>query len=43
MANQFGDQRRHPIVFTVCPLVFDRDVFALNIAYLLEAMMECGH
>ena len=39
-ANQFGRQRRQPIDLTFGPAVFDRDVLALDIADLLEALAE---
>ena len=40
-ANQFGRQRRQPIDLTLRPAVFDRDVLALDIAGVLQALAEC--
>ena len=39
-ANQFGRQRRQPIVLTLRPAVFDRNVLALDIAGLLQALSK---
>jgi len=39
-ANQFGRQRRQPLHLVLSPAVFDRDVLALDVAGLLEALTE---
>ena len=39
-ANQFGRQRRQPLHLVLSPAVFDRDVLALDVAGLLEALAE---
>ena len=39
-ANQFGRQRRQPIVSGFRPAVLDRDVLALDIAGLLQALAK---
>src|SRR5207244_2261635 len=36
-ANQFGDQRRQPIVSTLCPPVFDRHVLVLDVTGVTQA------
>jgi hypothetical protein len=41
-ANQFGDQRRQPIVSTLCPPVFNRDVLAFDVTDILQASTEIG-
>ena len=38
--DQFGRKRRQPIVMTLRPAVFDRDILALDIAGFLEALVE---
>ena len=40
-ADQFGGQRRQPIVLALRPAVFDRDVLALGIAGFAQAFAEC--
>ena len=42
-ADQIGRQRRQSIVLTFRPAIFDRDVLALDIAGLLQALAERGH
>src|SRR5262249_2294251 len=39
-ADQFARQRRQPVQFVVSPAVFDREVLALDIAGVLEALAE---
>jgi hypothetical protein len=41
-ANQFCDQRRQPIVLTLCPPVFDRHVPALGVTGLTQASLKSG-
>ena len=41
-ANQFGRQRRQPIELILGPAVFDRDVLALDIAGVFEALAKCA-
>lgn len=40
--NQFGDQRRQPIVLALCPPVFDRYVLVLDVTGVSEASVESG-
>jgi hypothetical protein len=42
MANQFGDQRREPIVLTLCPPVFNRHVLAFDVTGILQASAKSG-
>jgi hypothetical protein len=41
--DEVGRQRRQPIVLTVGPTIFDRNVSALHIARLPETATESGH
>src|SRR4029450_7146298 len=41
--NQFGRQRRQTIELSLCPAVFDRDILALDIACLLQALAKSAH
>jgi len=41
-ANQIGRQRRQPIHLIFSPTVFDRQVFACDIARLFQGLMECA-
>src|SRR4029453_874443 len=40
--NQFGRQLRQSIDLILGPTVFDRDVLALDIAVILQALAKCG-
>ena len=42
-ADQIGRQRRQPVVLTLRPAVFDRDVLALDEAGFLQALAERRH
>src|SRR5262249_37135235 len=42
-ANQFRYQRRYAIDLILTPAVFDRDVLALDMAGILEALTERAH
>jgi hypothetical protein len=42
-ANQVGRLRRQLVILTVRPSVFDRNVFALDVAGLFEALAERAH
>src|SRR5262245_31311735 len=42
-ADEFGGQRRQPIVLTLRPAVLDCHVLALDITSLFEALSERGH
>jgi hypothetical protein len=39
--NQIGDQRRQPITSALGPAELDRNVSALDVARILEALAEC--
>ena len=41
IVNEISRQRRQPIVVTFRPAVFDRQVFALDIAGFLQGLTEC--
>ena len=41
-ADQFGEQRREPIVSTLCPPVLDRQVLAFDVTGFLQASAESG-
>ena len=41
--NQIGGERGQPIVLAVGPAVFNRDIFAFDIARLFQAALECAH
>jgi hypothetical protein len=41
-ANEIGRQRQHPIVLALYPTEFDRNVLALDIAGLFQALTEPG-
>ena len=41
-ANQFRRECRQPIDLALRPAVFDRDVLALDVAGLLQALAECA-
>src|SRR4029450_5295116 len=41
--NQFGRQRRQTIELSLCPAVFDRDILALDIACVLQALAKSAH
>ena len=41
-ANQFPRQSREPLPLVLGPTEFDRDVLALDVAGLLEALAECS-
>src|SRR5262249_1090128 len=42
-ANQFERQLLQPVVFALGPAVFDRNVFALDKAGLLQALTKSSH
>src|SRR5262245_30007856 len=42
-ADEFGGQRRQPIILTLRPAVLDCHVLALDITSLFEALSERGH
>jgi hypothetical protein len=39
--HEVSRQRRKPIVMSISPTIFDRDVLALDIANLAQAQTEC--
>jgi hypothetical protein len=41
-ANQVGRQRRQPIHLVVSEAIFDRDVFTLDVAAVLETLPKCA-
>jgi hypothetical protein len=41
-ANQFGDQRRQHIVSTLSPPILDRDVLALDVTSISQALAWAG-
>ena len=41
-SNQIGCQLRQPIEVTLGPAIYDRDVVALDIARLLQALVKCA-
>ena len=42
-ASQIGGERGQSIILTVCPAVFDGDIFTLDVAGFFETALECGH
>jgi hypothetical protein len=41
-ANEVGRQRRQPIVMTLRPAVFDRDILVFDVADFVQAPAEGG-
>ena len=41
-ANQISRQCRQPIVLALCPTVFDRQIFAFDVAGFAQALAERG-
>ena len=41
--NKIGRQRRHPIILTSSPAIFDHDVLALEKACLDQTFSECSN
>src|SRR5262249_32125687 len=42
-ASQIGGERGQSTILTVCPTVFDGDIFTLDVAGFFETALECGH
>src|SRR5262249_1255060 len=42
-SNQISRQARQPLVFALCPAVFDRHISSLDEAKFVQAFLEGGH